>query len=328
MYYKILIISILLFVGCDTKKVAIGEANMITIFCSEEDLVFVQPVFNEYFSKSLNLPQPERLYELQWKDPIEFSSFNNRHNLVVASLKNPIDESGDLLYKKLFQNFSSDDSLIAIFDLYNKNQLLFGIFAMDVQQLQQQLDLNTEFIMDNLNKNQRKSVLYSAYDTGKNKELSLKIQEWFGYDIFIQKDFKLIKENPQLPFLWIGRGYPYRWLTFHEIELEDISSPDLTWNVIDALLESTLENIEVTKDFRSNELVTIDGRLLPILRGNYYHSESESGGPFFTILFHETDTRYLIVSGFVNYPGHPKISLIKQLEALILDGTFLERGDQ
>ena len=38
MYYKILIISILLFVGCDTKKVAIGEANMITIFCSEEDL--------------------------------------------------------------------------------------------------------------------------------------------------------------------------------------------------------------------------------------------------------------------------------------------------
>ncbi|MFQ6611098.1 MAG: DUF4837 family protein [Fidelibacterota bacterium] len=325
MQFKVIIISLLIFLGCSTKKSAVGNSNSVNIFCSSEDRVFLEPVFAEFFSETLDLPQPENIYELSWNDPLEFNKLNNRHNLLVVSLRNPMDESGDILFDKLFRNYYSNDSLVAIYDLYNTNQLLFGILAADIQQLQENINRHSEFIKDNLDKNIRGSILYSAHDTGKNKKISEKIQNWFNFDMFIQKDFQLIKEDVEIPFLWIGRGYPYRWITFHEIELKEVYSPELTWNIIDSLLETTLGNVEITNDFRSNDLVKKGERGIPILRGNYFHSESESGGPFFSILMPMRKSKFLVISGFVNYPGHPKMSLVKQLEALILDGNFISK---
>ena len=300
MQYRVILISLVILLGCSSKKGAIGSSNIVNIFCSSEDKVFLEPVFAEFFSKTLDLPQPENIYELHWNDPLEFTKLNNRHNLIVTSLRNPLDESGDILFDKLFRNYYSSDSLVAIYDLYNKNQLMFGILATDVQQLQEKINRHREFILDNLDKNIQQSTLYSAHDSGKNKELSEKIQNWYDFDIFIQKDFQLIKEDAEIPFLWIGRGYPYRWMTFHEIELNEIYSPELTWNIIDSLLESTLGNVEITNDFRSNDLVKKGKRTCPILRGNYYQGESDSGGPFLSILMPLKYYKFLLIMGIVN----------------------------
>ena len=63
-----------------------------------------------------------------------------------------------------------------------------------------------------------------------------------------------------------------------------------------------------------------------IMRGVYEHDESESGGPFFVYIF-ETDSvnEVILVSGFVNYPGHEKILLLKQLEII---ANTLHKGDK
>ena len=326
MQTKIILLIFILFLGCDFKKNAVGNANTLVIFCSEEDRIFTKPVFNEFFSQTLELPQPEKRVELEWGDPIDFASQNNLHNMVVLSLQYPRDETGDELFHTLFKTLSDQDSMIAIMDLYNKDQILFGIFALDVQQLQSQLAENSEFIRSNLEENIHRSIMTTVFEKGKNSKLSAQVREWFGFDMFIQEDYKLIKEDPELPFTWIGRGYPYRWLTFHQIDLDSIPSPEITWKVVDALLESTLGNVEITKDFRSNEVLRLGGKKVPVLRGNYYHDESETGGPFFSMLFHKSDAKYLVISGFVNNPGHSKMPLIKQLEAIILDGKMVSGG--
>ena len=62
-----------------------------------------------------------------------------------------------------------------------------------------------------------------------------------------------------------------------------------------------------------------------IMRGVYEHDESESGGPFFVYIF-ETDSvnEVILVSGFVNNPGHGKLLLLKQLEII---ANSLHKGD-
>ena len=53
------------------------------------------------------------------------------------------------------------------------------------------------------------------------------------------------------------------------------------------------------------------------MRGIYEHPESETGGPFFVYIFDTEQTNEVIlISGFVNYPGHEKLLLLRQLEIL------------
>ena len=53
------------------------------------------------------------------------------------------------------------------------------------------------------------------------------------------------------------------------------------------------------------------------MRGVYEHGESETGGPFFVYIFDtKTVNEVILVSGFINYPGHEKIVLLKQLEII------------
>ena len=62
-----------------------------------------------------------------------------------------------------------------------------------------------------------------------------------------------------------------------------------------------------------------------IMRGIYEHTESDSGGPFFVYIFDTEQTNEVIlISGFVNYPGHEKLLLLRQLEIL---AKTLHKGD-
>jgi len=53
------------------------------------------------------------------------------------------------------------------------------------------------------------------------------------------------------------------------------------------------------------------------MRGIYEHAGSNSGGPFFVYIFDtDQDNEVILISGFVNYPGHEKLLLLKQLEII------------
>ena len=56
---------------------------------------------------------------------------------------------------------------------------------------------------------------------------------------------------------------------------------------------------------------------MKILRGIYEHHDSETGGPFVSYIFDIKDSNEVILmTGFVNYPGHEKLILVKELEIM------------
>ena len=75
-----------------------------------------------------------------------------------------------------------------------------------------------------------------------------------------------------------------------------------------------MPSISISEYYRKNS--TIKNQL--IMRGLFEHEDSQSGGPFFTYIFDTTNKNELIlISGFVSYPGHDKILLLKQLEIIV-----------
>ena len=61
---------------------------------------------------------------------------------------------------------------------------------------------------------------------------------------------------------------------------------------------------------------SLNNKLL-VLRGLYEHPDSGTGGPFFVYIFETKQANEVIlISGFVNYPGHEKLLLLKQLEIM------------
>ena len=81
-------------------------------------------------------------------------------------------------------------------------------------------------------------------------------------------------------------------------------------NLINYLFKSDTDDISDIDD--------INGNKIRILRGLYEHKTSESGGPFFVYMFelHESN-EVILISGFVNYPGHDKYLLLRQLEIIV-----------
>jgi len=282
-----------------------------------------KPLVEDFFSQYLNLPQPEKLYSITWNEPHTFSEYTSRHNLMVISLVNPADETGDRLFEKIHNGLNTTDSVIAVDNLYRQNQLFVGIHSFDAYQLNQQLTKYKDWIFDELSRTAHATLTANSRSHGSNRSLEDHVADKFGIEIFIQDDYKTLQEVEAPSFLWIGRGYPFRWITFHDVDISDIKSPDSTWIILEVLLESTIGSIEITNDYRDSELINNDGDIIPLLRGNYFHPESDSGGPFFSMFFKKPDSGYLIISGFVNNPGHEKMGLIKQLESIIRDTHFI-----
>ena len=160
---------------------------------------------------------------------------------------------------------------------------------------------------------------------GFNDSLSNKMFDYFGYMLDLQPDFKIIKADSIKPFLWIGRGYPYRWITVHKSRKNNYLKKNSAWDQLRAEFADLMpsikigENYKTTSSYQENEIVQ------HIMRGIYEHKESASGGPFFVYIFEtELVNEVILVSGFVNYPGHEKILLLKQLE--IIANTF-QKGE-
>ena len=82
-----------------------------------------------------------------------------------------------------------------------------------------------------------KNILEKEIKKNKNFELIQLTEEMFNLDIPITMDY--IKIKKVINFLWIGRAYPYRWITIHSIELPNNLTPDAYWEKF----QYTIENL-------------------------------------------------------------------------------------
>ena len=304
--YKIIYIFLFLFLSCNQLQRATGANNEITIVTSEEDFDFVKLYIQSLFEKSIYTPIEENLYEINIINASNFNLNKYKKNIIIVSLENPRDNDVDLLSKKIMSEYDNSN-ILSLYDLYSSGQIVLNIYSHDSNKLGIDINENKEWIYNEVVKNIEKNYLYDLDMGNKNKEIESLINEKFSLGILVDENYKLIKNSDN--YVWIGRGYPYRWIIVSQFENKSISDHDFKEEFI-KFVDENLDDVNISK-----YMLKTEGH---IIRGLYEHDKSGTGGPFFTYKYRNINKDKLIfVSGFVNNPGKKKAYLLLQLETII-----------
>ena len=325
MQKNIIYIILSLFWGCTALPRSEGESNQVVIFASPEDKLQIQPFMNKVFEKIIHTPQRELEIKISWQVPWEIELYKYRPNLIIISLDHPTDSTGDRLLQRFQSMQSQKDNIFIAEDLFAKNQQLVGIHAQDAIHFQEIINKNGQWLKKEINTSINENIWQYMLEKGKNEALQDSVLSRFGIIAFIQADYQLIALSQD--FLWLGRGYPYRWLTFTSLDSSHFLTVSEAWKAIEKNLESNMPQINLLEILRSEDRKVIEGVPIRVMRGVYEHIESSTGGPFVIYLFEgHRENEVILISGFLNNPGHEKVPLLRQLELTIQKMNF-NRGE-
>ena len=313
MQKKIIFILLMLFVSCNRLTESKGEFNEIVIISSDIDKKIYLDDINQLLGGHINTPSEESKYILKWIDEDKFQYYLGYKNILFLNLTDPADSTIDNLVDKFRVTYDKD--IFTLNDVYAKNQNLFIFSSDNYLDFKNDITQNGDWIIDNIDEQINKSLSEYIYRNGNNKELQLLLNNHFNINSSIQKDFLIVKDKlASDDFIWIGRGFPYRWLCFDKIE--NINELDL-WEFFKLSVSEHMPNV-VIKDYYKS--ISYESDSLIRIQGLYEEKQSDTGGPFITYAkFNSIDKTALLVSGFVNNPGKPKIRLLKELEIQILN---------
>ena len=188
-----------------------------------------------------------------------------------------------------------------------------SISAHDIIDFKNVIDSNYEWIYKIFKQKYNNHMINYIYSKGLNTDLMNYINDEYQVSFDIQKDYILLKEDKKNNFFWIGRGYPYRWISYYKVELVDEYS---FWDSYILNTKTYMPQIEISEYYRSKEK-KINNDHINIYRGIYDHEISESGGPFFVYEIKNLKKNEIyLLSGYVNYPGNRKINLLNGIEVL------------
>jgi len=306
---KIVIYLFLFFVSCNKMPVSIGKDNQIIIISSKADKSIISPLIMPLFETSINTPVEESIYAVNWVDPVDFNNYMKYKNILILSVDNPIDSTIDVLNNKFFDN-TNINGVYSLYNLYASNQLIIPMKARDSVELYTLIENYRNWIVDEIDENIEKNIFYTYKLNKPNIDLSKLILNKYTLNLHVDENFTTIKNNDN--FLWIGRGYPYRWLCFSIIDKIDFNKDN--WNTYISNISNNIPGINIS-DFFRKEYEMED---YVVLTGIYDYDISDTGGPFFVYIFENyIDNKVILASGFVSNPGKDKFLLLKQLELII-----------
>ena len=192
--------------------------------------------------------------------------------------------------------------------MFSKNQLVLHLRSFDYDNLVRENSINFEWIKTQFDINISENILYDYNKEEKSEEINQKIKNKFSININIDDSYKVIKEDDS--FLWIGRGFPYRWLVINKLK----SSNNKDIELLKIIFEKKLTSVKIPNLYLKEKKY----HSFKKVRGIYEHLDSDTGGPFVSYIYEDKYKNYkLCISGFVNNPGKDKILLLKQLESII-----------
>ena len=333
----IFVVFTFIFVGCNKNfPESKGEFNEIIIVSSLEDKQLLEPLIDDYiFDYIIHTPEPELVYTKNWITPDGFKYYKEYSNIIIASITDPVDKSVDNLINDFKLTHSIQKFPVTISDVFSSPQMITLINESNNKTLKSNLDGSINFIkstidlhVDSLYSSRYKKIIQSNLDTLKISNIA---NSMFGVELLLSQDFKIIDTlNSQNSFLWIGKGsisYDsnalYQWLIFKDIDFVDINGNIEMNQIIKNNLKLIDQDIELISNFNKYSKTKNQNRTIYKLNALYNHNLYKTGGPLIAYLIQdENQSKSLLVYGLINAPGNSKVSLIKELETIIINSIF------
>ena len=314
-----LILSVFLFLFSCSKEVSTTNFKDVHIYCSLSDRNRIQSLMeNQLFDFEYHTPSPQRKYKPLMKNLSSFANGSKHSAIMLVALNDGLDSLPILLANRLSKNLNEDITLIN--NYFTDNQLLFILKGKDIDSLSFNLEINKDWILSKLKENEFEKLKDYSFRSGLNDSISELCKENFNIEIQVQKDYQVIKHSNEDKYLWIGRGYPYRWILLYEDVQNHYNSKESMYRRLDEKFSSILDVNALPYEAQIELIRTPDDQIRKIygVYGTKIESDNVTGGPFITYFFDIPGTnKVLVSSGFVNFPGKDKVFHIKELEYII-----------
>ena len=317
-------ILLLIFLFACSKRDAVVDFKYVYIYTSLEDRPLIENVINEeLFNYKYHTPEPEFRYQPIWKTYEDFLNRPNNSKLMVISLATPTDTTIDIISSHLISQFEIKENVFLVEDYFNANQILMFFNYDNINEFNNDLISHKDWILSTISNNEKNNLEKIAYRSGRNNDIELKISKEFKFNIKIPMDYQILSHSDSSEYIWIGRGYPYRWILLFEDNKEYYITPSLAWS----RLSDKFNNILDVKIFDYEAIFTNNPMKIHGVYGTKLTADNNTGGPFFSKIIKDYKIgNVLVASGFVNFPGKSKVFHIKELEH-ILNNIEYKGGD-
>ena len=320
---KKIILLFCLFYSCERLPSSIGDINTIAIICSNKDKEESEHIVKHFFeSRSIKTPQNEMVYSLKWFSPKEINKAKLMKNILLLSLVYPRDSTIDVLVNRVRAKNEITDNISSLENMFANNQRVVMIKSTNTIELEAQFLDNFQWIISEYNQNIYSNYYHYIKGKGQNLNLESLLNNQFNISMFIQEDYKLIYNSDN--FLWLGRGYPYRWIIFYKINRKMIDREFNPYMLFEEILEDYNTGINIYDGYKKKTSLVYNKKLSYVYRGIYEHSDSQTGGPFALYLLDNINNdEVILVASIINNPGKKKVPHLLQIDALVNNIKFL-----
>ena len=319
----ILVIMLAVFACERPKEAAIGYDHVITVVCDEDNWEACKTVLNETLGNVYKTPRTETLYTLHRIDASDLSvNILNKNLMILTRLE---------VYSEVTPQVRSmlpDSTITRIREdphgyyyqenAYAQGQALLVVAGKSVLDLANRLRVNQDQIFKFIERKMFERNTAFVYRSGEQFEVAEKYYEQYGYYLRMMHDYIEIENSPEKQLVWLGRDFPYRWLSVSWSTPND--STELAVQ-LDDLLTDTFENrmgtIRLNQDYQTRESFWFQQYSAYKYYGLWESKTEIKGGPFMAYGFYEpVKDRLYLLSGLIHAPHKDKIPYLRQMETI------------
>lgn len=319
-----LLIMITGFMACERpQEDAIGYDHVITVVCDDRNWEACEPILAQTFGKVFQTPPTETLYTFNRISPEDLNAnILNKNILIITRLE---EKSGvtpqvrSMLPDTTISNIRNNPKgYYYQGNAYAKGQALVVVVGKSLADLRNRLEINQNQIFDFVEHKMYERNTAFIYRSGEQFELAQKYYDSYGFYIRMMHDYVEIENRPKNKMLWLGRDFPYRWLTVTWATPVDTTLEVQLNDLLNQTFGRKLKDVQLNRDYLTSESIWFKQYSAFKYYGLWESKLEVKGGPFIAYGFYEPETdRIYLLTGIVHAPDKAKLPYIRQMETII-----------
>lgn len=316
------------------SKNAVGSEDEIFVVADSTEYEAFSQSLKSVFEKEISTPEKEKMFNLKRIDSDDLNNKKSAKNIIVVAPGNS--ESNTFQYIQNIKDTSVQNELKADsefvtfqYDVWAKNQVVAVISAPTPDELNKNILSNSANLYQTFQQKSDERLLSNLYNPEfENKTIEGRLLKEYGWIIYVQKDFKILLNNPEEKFILFekAQGSDLKLLFFvHWIKnaTPDYLNQDSIKIIRDRLTNKFFKSVGdsiygfVSEDgFVVNE-VDFNGRYALFTQG-LWKNEYNNSGPFVNYFFYdEKSQRIYMIDGCIFAPKYYKRNLIQQVDVTL-----------
>ena len=321
--------------GLETKDMAMGENDFITIITDSTDFVTRSDVIDNAFARPVFTPQPESWFRYQRFNLGDLLDHKRERNVLIMGTLDAENSLGEYMRSALDSAVqelvrAGEQHVFVKKDLWYRGQTVVHLTGRSMADLENFIASNAYqlayYFKDAWDARERDHL----WTLPREEKIEERLLEDHDFSMAVIRGWFVGKDSSEIGSVLLRRQAPAeteRWLLAHWIETEDTQLLTAeyayeTRNRLTEILYRTYDDsswvvIDSVNHLQFDE-VNFQGRFAIRMKGLWRMNDYSMGGPFVSYLFYEeSQKRLYFLDGSVFAPKYEKKKLIQDVDVMM-----------